>query len=166
MNQVNANYIKDSIAGFYTDPGSATPLKIGMLKSMKERGGELSYDECITLAKDARDTAKACGPFDPAYQPFVAFELNMLKYASLLNDVECLGRHDHQVKAEVLLEVLGETVEVDIWLNRDGAEAHNPNMAVGHFLNRHLVNVGLASVRLSKMDFCILNEQQIKESTK
>jgi len=61
-----------------------TPLQRMKLEHFEKAIGPLSSTEALTLAIEAEQITKACGPFDPAYAVIKQQQLHMEQYAELL----------------------------------------------------------------------------------
>lgn len=61
-----------------------TPLQQWKLAHFEKAIGPLSSTEALTLAIEAEQITKTCGPFDPAYAVIKQQQLQLEQYAELL----------------------------------------------------------------------------------
>lgn len=158
--------LKTIIEGIHDDNSASMPLKQAKLQfEEKKLGGKLTYDEAVQLAKESEEILAVMNPLDIAYSRFVQTKIQMYRHAALLNDVLCLGRHEHQIKARVLVEFGSQTAEVDVWLNRhEGYYTKDRlNQHVGNHIDGQLRKHGHFSYRggINRADFVVMNSDEL-----
>lgn len=88
------------------------------LRTLTKKLGELTYDECVSLAREAEETLKALSPFDPAIEYFIRQRISYYQYAELLNLHQGLARDEHAEPIQVLYSLGDDVYEGCVYLPR------------------------------------------------
>lgn len=153
--------LKSVIEGTHSDISPTIPLQQAKLDLLtRQLGASFDYDGAMQLHRGADEFAKQCGPFDPAYSKFSGDAIAFLKYATLLNNVHSLGRHEHQELFKVLVDYNGEVAECEVWIDKqDMSSAKKPEALVKGYLEARLRQAGMYSHRFGanhELQFVIL----------
>lgn len=94
-----------------------------ILATFKVKGDEISYDEALTLYKDAVSFLDHAGYHDPATSYFTHQRNEMIKLMDALNWIYDLKRTDHMDKVRVMIVGYrtGIVDELDIWVVKSGS---------------------------------------------
>lgn len=112
------------------------------LRDQVKKLGELTYDECITLGREADDTLKHMSAFDQAVEFFIRQRIDFYKYAELLNWQHRLERDDHAEPIPVLYS-LGDgkdLYEGIVYLPRYLRIGTYFNPPAGHHLHQMIID--------------------------
>lgn len=76
----------------------------------------ITYDQAIALIKETNEQLSYMNAFDPAYLFLIEQRNRMLKWATIMNDEETMGRHDHELPVHALVSVDGVAVECQFYI--------------------------------------------------
>lgn len=116
----------------------------------------ITYDQAIQLIKEGNEQLSYMNAFDPAYLYLIEQRNAMLKWATLLNDEETMGRHDHELPVHALVSVDGVTVECQFHIPQLYYVAHERAKLIKQVIREKIMRSSQfgASLRVpSKVDF-------------
>lgn len=88
------------------------------LRLYQQRFEGITYDEAIALANENDLTIQHMSVDDPAFLHLIEMRNAFLKYATALNDIENMGRHDHELPVHALVSVAGVAIECNFHIPR------------------------------------------------
>lgn len=121
---IDEKKLKDQIENMGTGGPNKAMLSGLTLKAYGDQIKGLTYDEAISLANENELTMSHMSAMDPAFEFMANSMLTMLKVAEALNNVNCLGRHEHQLPVHALVSVGDTAVECNFHISRVGYTSH------------------------------------------
>lgn len=168
---MNSEMLKWVIEGTRDDDSAQIPLKtlklerFGRMHSLPINDSSY-YNELLKVGNHARQYHLDLNALDPAYPRMYEEFSSFYQAAELMNDIYCLGKHDHQTWVDLVVTcVIDEaTVSTDcrIYVNKTHVN-HKGEVepaAIISYLTRQLAKHSLTSYRLrSKIDYLVIDQQ-------
>lgn len=124
---ISSEHLKWVVEGTRDDDSPRIPLKRAKLQALSNQyhmdiNRPEAYDEVLMLGNQARGYHLDMNAFDPAYAHFVDEFYRWYRAMELINDVHCLGRHDHQTWVDICVSYVcgdeGASADCRIYINK------------------------------------------------